>query len=236
MPETVSICLAGGSGLVGSAVLKASLGSHRVHHIHHLCRKPLSISHQKLRQHCHPHLGLPVMDEPNAKVQVQVGIIALGTTLKKAGSRAKLRAIDVDLVLQVATTMKSHGVAHLLVVSSIGASVKAMSHYLRCKGDMEQGLIELGFPYLDIMQPGPLKGLRDEIRRDEVWLQRAMACIAPVMIGPLANYQPINGNEIAQAMLALIDLRQQQAMSATNKQGVVARFNRQQILKLINLA
>lgn len=232
MSDGVAICLAGGSGLVGSAVLKAALSSSGVTHIHHLCRHPLAIEHPKLHQHCHPQLVLPSTTTGGAKVQAQVGIIALGTTLKKAGSKAKLRAIDVDLVLQVAATMQQVGVKHLLVVSSIGASPTSSAHYLKCKGDMEQGLIELGFTYLDIMQPGPLAGERDEVRRDEVWLQRVMKIIAPVMLGSLANYRPIMGTKIADGMMALITRRKAQANQNTKGQAQVARFTTRQIHEL----
>lgn len=79
--------------------------------------------------------------------------------------------------------MREVGVKHIYVVSCIGASSSAFSHYLKCKGEMEDSVSLLGFSSVTFMQPGPLSGDRSETRKDEVLLQGIMSAINPIMKG-----------------------------------------------------
>ena len=99
--------------------------------------------------------------------------------------------------------MKQLGVENIYIVSCIGASITAKSHYLRCKGEMEQGIEALGFNNTVFLQPGPLAGTRDEHRWDEWLLHTVMKIVNPIMKGKLLNYKPIEADVIADAMLSL---------------------------------
>ncbi|OCH20068.1 nucleoside-diphosphate sugar epimerase [Aliivibrio fischeri] len=201
MFDSASIIIAGSTGLIGHHLLNFSLKNESVDRVYSLSRRPLDETSSKLVQMVSDDLSIDKQQiEESAP---EIGFIALGTTIKKAGSKAALKAIDTDLVISVAQSMREVGVKHIYVVSCIGASSSAFSHYLKCKGEMEDSVSLLGFSSVTFMQPGPLSGDRSETRKDEVLLQGIMSAINPIMKGFLLNYKPIEGEIVAQCMLDL---------------------------------
>lgn len=222
MTLNTSIIIAGATGLVGRETLKAVLKDYRVSQVISLSRRKIEMEDSKLEQWITDDLSKP--EHQTNKLTPSVGIIALGTTLKKAGSKEKLRAIDVDLVAKTAKTMKEMGVKHLVVISCLGANQKAMSHYLRCKGDMENLVEGLKFDNVSFMHPGPLAGERHEHRGDEKLLQGVMRFVTPLMFGKLRNYAPVEASDVAQAIIRLVFM---------NTKKPVARVTTEQMLKLV---
>ena len=192
------VLLAGASGLVGSQVLKTLLNQCHLGGVYTLNRRPLPHQHPRLVQIVDSHLSA-IPDY--IKGHVRYGVIALGTTLKQAGSKDALKKVDVDLVVDIAKQMQSMGVTHLAVVSSYGANPKSHSHYLCCKGVMEHKLMNIGFEHLVILRPGPLKGEREQPRSNELWLQKSMKILQHFFIGNLKNFVPIDAQDVAQALL-----------------------------------
>src|SRR4029434_7610526 len=87
---TRTVALAGGTGLVGRAILEGLLADRSVTAVHALGRRTLGIARAKLTSHvveCAAWLALPPLDEV---------YLALGTTIKVAGSQAAFRAVDFD--------------------------------------------------------------------------------------------------------------------------------------------
>lgn len=225
MSQRLSIVIAGATGLVGQSTLNTALDNESISRVYSLSRRPIGIEHQKLTQWLSPELNPPAIN--SLSDCPLVGVIALGTTLKKAGSKKKLHAVDVELVIKVAKNMQSLGVQHIIVVSCLGASTKARSHYLRCKGEMEMAMQQLDMVKLTYMQPGPLSGPREEQRIDEKLLQCVMKIINPFMVGALANYKPIESIDVAHA---IIHLATEQHVV---KDKQVKRINTSQMLALI---
>ncbi|WP_063656687.1 NAD-dependent epimerase/dehydratase family protein [Aliivibrio fischeri] len=201
MFDSASIIIAGSTGLIGHHLLNFSLKNESVNRVYSLSRRSLDETSSKLVQMVSDDLSI---DKNQLEEQTpDIGFITLGTTIKKAGSKAALKAIDTDLVVSVAQSMREVGVRHIYVVSCIGASSSAFSHYLKCKGEMEDRITLLGFSSTTFMQPGPLSGDRSETRKDEVLLQGLMGIINPLMKGCLLNYKPIEGEVVAECMLDL---------------------------------
>ncbi|GAB2661357.1 NAD(P)H-binding protein [Vibrio panuliri] len=197
--EQQIVIVAGATGLVGTELTKLLLEERAIDHIYALSRKPLAFTHPKLETILDHQLRVLEWDE--SKVSPSKGYICLGTTRKQAGSMQGLEDIDYHLVCQVAKTMKLLGVKHLSVVSSLGANPRSPSHYLRCKGKMEQALEQLGFDSVTFVRPGPLVGLRDNPRTDEAIVQWLFKIIRPLMVGSLARYIPIPAALVAKSML-----------------------------------
>jgi uncharacterized protein YbjT (DUF2867 family) len=201
MQEPSSIIIAGSTGLIGHHLLNFALKNDEVQHVYSLTRRPLEEVSSKLIQIVSSELAI---DKESLKESIpRIGFIALGTTIKQAGSKEALKAIDVSLVVDVAQSMHDIGVECIYVVSCIGASSSALSHYLKCKGEMEEKVTAIGFKNVTFMQPGPLSGTRAEIRSDETLLQGIMKLFHPLMRGFLLNYKPIHGELVAQSMLDL---------------------------------
>ncbi|WP_217539800.1 NAD(P)H-binding protein [Vibrio metschnikovii] len=198
------IMIAGATGLVGSCVLRRLLAEPAIQHIYALNRRSLSLPHPKLTELIDSELS--ITHWPEQQPRPQYGIIALGTTLKQAGSKHALEKVDFELVCQVAHSMKILGVTRLAIVSSYGANPSARSHYLRCKGRMEETIRRLGFDHLVFVRPGPFVGQREQPRNDEIWLQRVMRLGQFFLFGRLKNLIPIDADKVAQALLyALFD-------------------------------
>ena len=201
MTNRLSMVIAGATGLIGKSTVDLALDNEGVDHIYSLSRRPITIEHSKLTQLLSPDLSIPSEgDVPSSPI---IGVITLGTTLKKAGSKEKLRAIDVDLVVNVAKGMHKLGVKQIIVVSCLGASVNSRSHYLRCKGEMEAELQQLKFEQVTFMHPGSLVGSREETRKDEKILQCVLNIVSPIMIGKLADFKPVKAHDVANAIIQL---------------------------------
>ncbi|WP_039958420.1 NAD(P)H-binding protein [Vibrio sinaloensis] len=196
--EHLNVITAGGSGLVGTELIKQMLEHEPIEHIYALSRKDLPFFHPKLE--VIKHSDLDVHDWDDSKPVPTYGFICLGTTLKQAGSKKALESVDYELVCKVAQQMKVMGVKKLCVVSSLGASIHSFSHYLRCKGKMELALERLEFEQVVFVRPGPLVGLREQPRADERITQAILKVLRPLMLGPLAKMIPIRASHVATAM------------------------------------
>jgi uncharacterized protein YbjT (DUF2867 family) len=131
---------------------------------------------------------------------VSTAFIALGTTLRAAGSREAFRRVDLDYVRAAAQAARHGGVSHLLFVSSLGASATGSSFYLRVKGEAEEALTELGFPALTLARPALLLGDRDERRLGERVSAVVLRGMRPLLRGPLQRYRPIPAQVVARAL------------------------------------
>ncbi len=196
--------LAGATGLIGRALLPLLLRSDLYEGVHVLVRRPLSEppATPKLQVHVLDFAKLP---SPLPLPRVDDAYIALGTTIKVAGSEAAFRQVDFDFVVNTARAAKAAGARRLAVVSALGADVSSRVFYNRVKGDMEAALAQLGFESLSIAQPSLLVGdraaLGQPVRAGEVWATRLLG---PLMGLVPAGVRPIRAAAVAAAMLAAV--------------------------------
>lgn len=193
--------IAGASGLVGDELLHLLLNRTDFDTVYSLSRRELPFYSSKLVQIVHPELRVTSWED--SEPTPTFGFICLGTTKKQAGSNQALEAVDYQLVKEVAKTMQILGVRHIVVISSLFASPWSPSHYLRCKGKMEKALTAMGFEHCIFVRPGPLKGERSTPRKDEQLVQGIFDVFHPLVIGPLANLDPIPAEQVAKRMLGL---------------------------------
>ncbi|WP_165311163.1 NAD(P)H-binding protein [Vibrio ziniensis] len=228
-PYKPCLIIAGASGLVGSCCLKISLQENAIEHVYTLSRKPLTPTTfpeltYKLTQLIDANLNVKHWDDDD--VRPQLGVIALGTTLKQAGSKQGLEKVDFELVCHVAQQMKLLGVERLAVVSSYGAHKRSGSHYLRCKGRMEEAIRQLGFAHVTFVRPGPLVGKRSIARTDEVLVQKAMAVGKYLLFGKLKNLAPIKAEDVAQSMLYSLFDKQTKSVSVLDSIAMQNMLNK----------
>jgi uncharacterized protein YbjT (DUF2867 family) len=121
----------------------------------------------------------------------------LGTTQKKAGSKAAFKQIDHDLVLTLAHYAKQQGCRHFLLISALGADANSSNFYSRVKGEVEQALNKIGFEQFSVFRPSLLAGDRVEHRLGEqIGLQLANT-FKPLI--PL-KYRAVHVDAVASAM------------------------------------
>ncbi len=194
--------VAGATGLVGQAVLAGLLTDKHYTAVHAVGRRHLALTHPKLFSHGVDFSNLTSL--PGIE-HVDDVFIALGTTIKVAGSEAAFRAVDFDAVLAVARAARQAGARKLGVVSAMGANPDSTVFYNRVKGEMEAALRALQFPVLVIARPSLLTGDRaalNQVKRPGEQLgSLAMRLLKPLI--PL-NYQAIPARQVGQALLEAV--------------------------------
>lgn len=191
--------VAGATGLVGREVLAALLADKAYATVHSVGRRALDLQHPKLVQHVVDFKALPALPK------VSDVFIALGTTIKVAGSQAAFRAVDFEAVVAVALAAKAAGATRLGVVSAMGADSRSTIFYSRVKGEMEDALTQIGFDSLVIARPSMLAGHREALGQPARMGERIALAVSTVL-KPLipANYRSIQARDVAQALIKAV--------------------------------
>ena len=190
----MKLIVLGGTGLVGRYVLELALADTRISVVIAPTRRPIP---------ARPGLLAPLVDFEQLPGDApwwhaDAMICALGTTMKKAGSRETFRRIDHEYPLAAAHLALRHGVGRFVLNSAMGANPDSRFFYNRVKGELESDLRALGFASLTFVRPGLISGQRDEFRLGERTAELFLRATAPVLprrwkINPAPN--------IARAML-----------------------------------
>lgn len=189
--------VAGATGLVGQEILAALLADKTYSAVHCVGRRPPAQTHSKLHFHAVDFATLPV-DLP----RVDDCFIALGTTIKVAGSQEAFRAVDLKAVEALALAVKRGGATNLGVVSAMGANSQSSVFYNRIKGEMEVSVARMGFKSLVIARPSLIDGDRAALQQPGrtgeglgLVLARTLGALIP------ANYRAIQAGDIAHALI-----------------------------------
>lgn len=189
------VLLAGATGLVGGQLLQCLLNDPGVSCIHALSRKPLRVSHSKLQVHLVDFTSLPAL--PHA----DEAYLALGTTIKVAGSKEAFRAVDFDANLAVAQAAIRAGVNRIGLVSAGAANAKSAMFYTRVKGELEDALRTLPLTTLVIARPSLLldyrSGLGQPVRLGEIISIPIARLLSPLLPGA---YKPVRALAVARAL------------------------------------
>ncbi len=189
--------IAGASGLIGRRLVAQCRDDPRYDEVHILTRRPLSLGAAGgVIEHVVDFERLAARDLGGARVDDVY--CALGTTLKKAGSKAAFRRVDHDYVLALGRLALELDARCFLLISSYGADPKAMSFYQRVKGETERDLAALGLSRLLIFRPSLLEGAREEFRLAERLSNAALRIASPVVPRRL---RPVADDVLARAML-----------------------------------
>jgi len=187
--------LIGATGLVGGHLLQQLLESPHYAHVVAFTRRPFEMRHPKLRQEIldfdHPDL---------AKIKGDDLFCALGTTLRKAGSKEAQYRIDCTYPFEIGKIARENGVRQYLLVSSVGADAGSSNFYLKTKGDLEEKIRGLGFEHFVSARPSFLFGERSEFRLGEkigIALAKVFAPLIP------RRYRGIEAEKVARALIRL---------------------------------
>lgn len=192
---TRRVLIAGASGLVGHFLLQALLADATLAEVHALCRRELPIRHPKLIVHRVDFAALPPLPA------VDEVYLALGTTIRDAGSQAAFRALDFTANLAVARASVAAGARRIALVSAAGANPHSRVFYNRVKGELEAALAELATDALLIARPALLLGDRAALGQRTRLLERLSAGLFG-LLGPLMppGLRPVSAQRVAQAL------------------------------------
>jgi uncharacterized protein YbjT (DUF2867 family) len=201
-PTPRTALLAGATGLVGRELLALLLDSERYRSVHALLRRTSANigAYPKLKIHevdfARLTAAFPAVDDV---------FIALGTTIKLAGSEAAFRQVDFDFVVNIARTAQAAGARRLAVVSALGADPTSRIFYNRVKGEMEIAVTQIGYESVVIAQPSLLLGDRAALgqppRTSEIWAARLLAPLGWIMP---KGVRPLAASTVASALLAAV--------------------------------
>lgn len=192
--------VAGATGLVGSHCVEILLARPDVERVHVLVRRtPDRAPDPRLVVHVVDFDRLAIPD-----LQVDDAYLCLGTTMKLAGSREAFHRIDHDYTVAVGQLARAAGATRAGLVSSVGASERSMTFYLRVKGQTERDVAALGFQRLCIAHPSFLDGERRERRPGEGAGIAISKALAFTMIGGLRIYRPIHARQVAAGLIASV--------------------------------
>lgn len=187
----------GATGLVGNLILKEVLNDPEFSEVRIFVRKSTGIVNSKLKE-----IVCPMIDIISLRSEIQGDVLfnALGTTIKKAGSKEEQQRIDRDLPINFARIASENGVKMMLNVSSIGASLKG-GFYLKTKAEMENGT-ERFFPgKVFHFRPSFLVGNRNEFRLAEKIAFGVMKVSDPILSGAAKKYRSMPSDKLAKAMV-----------------------------------
>jgi len=193
--KPLTAILAGATGLVGGECLRRLLASPSTERVIVVTRRKLAdvAAERKLRQVVTEFENL---GEVRDRLRGDHVYCALGTTIRKAGSQERFRAVDYEYPLRLAQLTRKNGARHFSIVSALGASRSSPFFYSRVKGEAEEGLRQLGWPSLAIVRPSVIAGDRAEPRPLER-LSEHLLRFAP------ATWRPVPAGDIAAAMVVL---------------------------------
>lgn len=187
--------VAGATGLVGRSLVARLCADPSVTAVHALVRRGFDHADPKLHVHVVDFTALPALP------QADEVYLALGTTIKQAGSQAGFRAVDFDANLAVARAACAAGARRIGLVSAAGADPASRVFYSRVKGELEQALSALPLEALVIARPSLLLGERAALgqarRIGEHWAARLDRWLRPLIP---ARYRGIAATDVAAAL------------------------------------
>lgn len=194
--EMRSAIVVGGTGLVGSNLVKLLCDSDEYLSITVIARRKLEFEHPKLTVKIR---SFQQLEEKDIEFAHEI-FCCLGTTIKKAGSRGEFEKVDVEYPLQIASLAKKCGIMHFIIISAMGANENSRVYYNRVKGKLEKELMALELPQVSIVRPSLLVGERNEFRFGEKMGEWVLKVLKPILVGPFKKYRSIEAAQLALAM------------------------------------
>ncbi len=193
-----SVIVAGSTGLVGRHLVKRLLADRHTGTVHALMRREVRGYPESKRLLKH----VIRFDDLEKLPLAYECYIALGTTIRQAGSQAAFRTVDFDAVVAVARAARASGVARLALVSALGADELSTVFYNRVKGEAEDAVAALGFERVVIARPSLLMGNREEIGQPARPVEGTVqTLLRPVTRLVPAKWRPIEASVVARALV-----------------------------------
>ena len=198
--------IAGGTGLVGSHVIKV------------LSKKSGAqiILARSFNSEIPQNADLQIINFDSLssnKVELKNGIdhvyLCLGKKLSthelgymQHNARESFKLIDFDYSLTIAKLAYDSGARSIALVSAVGAQEGSFNYYFHIKGKLENEIRKIGYEDICFARPGHLLGARKDFRGYEIpILESGLRIAAPFMQGPLMYFRQIEAQQVAESMV-----------------------------------
>lgn len=185
----------GASGLTGGLLLNELLQSNEYKTVIAYIRTPLKIEHPKLVQQ------VVNFDSLHNGITAHDVFCCLGTTIKKAGTKAAFEKVDYEYPLKVAELQFKAGSNSFFLISAMGASMQSSFYYSKVKGKLERDILHIGYNSVYIFRPSLIVGNRAEKRTGEKFAIVLMQFLNPLLFGPFKKFKSVQAAAIAKCML-----------------------------------
>ncbi|MFT2089622.1 epimerase [Paraglaciecola sp. 2405UD69-4] len=194
----------GATGLVGKTLVRLLCADDRYDTIVCLIRKPLPkhyffVESQKLQLIV---VDFDELDEYQGYFYNTHTYVCLGTTIKKAATKAGFRKVDFEYVHVAAQLARK--AQSFVWISSVGANANSGNFYLKVKGELENAILSM--PQLknaSAVRPSLLLGERQESRPLEKIGAYISIMLSPLLVGRLRKYKPVTALDVARQMIRL---------------------------------
>ena len=187
----------GATGLIGKHLTNLLFDNPNYSTVKVFVRRSLNTSNPKLEEHL---VNFDKIDNWKSRITGDDLFSAMGTTIRKAGSKEAQYKIDVTYQYEFAKTAAENGVSSYFLVSSSGANAKSKLFYMRIKGELDEKVQQLSFNKIRIFRPSLLLGDRPEKRFGEKAAENILKIVVPIFPF-LKNQRPIEGEKVARAMI-----------------------------------
>ncbi len=190
--------LLGATGLTGEHLLDLLLASDDYDKVKVFTRRTTGKTHPKLEEIICDVLKLEEQSDAFTADEV---FCCIGTTKAKTPDKTLYHAIDYGVPVSCAKLAERNNIPTLSIVSAIGANADSSVFYSRTKGEMEQAVFAYDIANILIYRPSLIYGEREDNRLGEKLGIALVTGLQKIMMGKLAKYRAISGEQLAAALL-----------------------------------
>ena len=187
----------GASGATGKELVQQLLEHPAYSSVTIFVRKNSFAAHPKLTVHC---IDFSQPEKWQQWVLGDVLFSAMGTTLKKAGSKKNQWTVDYDYQYTFARIAKENKVPKYVLVSASKANANSIFFYSKMKGKLEQAVEQLNFEQCILFRP-PVLIRPNSDRQGENLAVHVLQFFN--RIGLFQKQKPLSTLHLAQAMLTV---------------------------------
>lgn len=196
--KSKSIIMIGATGAVGTEALKRLIDLNEVGKITLLVRSKSPIESDKITQH--------VVDVLNPETYLahisghDVAISTFGVGEPTKISKEEFVKIDRDAVLSFATHCKEAGIEHFQSLGSVGVNAKSSQYYLKAKGELEDGIVALGFSRVSLFHPSMILTPNNRYGFSQGLTLKIWPLLTPLLFGPMRKLRGIKVERLGRAI------------------------------------
>ena len=196
----MKVLLIGSTGATGTELTKQLIEHEEFTEVRVFVRNVPKINHPKLNVH---KVDFNEISSWSDQLTGDVLFLAMGTTLKTAGSKEAQYKVDVTYQYEVAKAAAKNNVSKLILVSSVGASSNSIFFYPKIKGKLEEMVKKLNFKSICILRPPVIDRGESMMRPTE---RKTIAFIKRLnKFGLLVSQKPITSFFLARKMVELVN-------------------------------
>tara|TARA_Y100001978_G_scaffold150781_1_gene135897 strand:- start:79 stop:726 length:648 start_codon:yes stop_codon:yes gene_type:complete len=196
----MKVLVIGSTGATGTELTKQLIEHEEFTEVRVFVRNVPKINHPKLNVH---KVDFNEISSWSDQLKGDVLFLAMGTTLKTAGSKEAQYKVDVTYQYEVAKAAAKNNVSKLILVSSVGASSNSIFFYPKIKGKLEEMVKKLNFKSICILRPPVIDRGESMMRPTE---RKTIAFIKRLnKFGLLVSQKPITSFFLARKMVELVN-------------------------------